>query len=179
MTMNRQPQQGHQDIISANDLLAKMRAGVKESYEIRLRELIIPVRVLSLDEINEIRRTVKTDMARLAGADEADSSVKMQRYVLKLASNVNNTAPLLGDKLLSMLTIDELNHLYNEYMKVIDDVNPSLETISPEEFRRLVDAVKKNYVTSRDLSLLHLRAIFTAYQALIQRPENPDSPPAN
>ncbi len=181
MTMDR-PSGGAespQTIITAEDLLKKLRAGVKETHEIRLRELVVPVRVLSIDETNAIRREAIANAAKLMG-DETDKSLYAQKLTLKLASTLNkNGAPILSDKLLSMMTVDEVNHLYNEYITVMDSVNPSLETITSEQFRFLVDGLKKNTLTSRDLSLHQLRAICTSFADLIQRQETHDSPTDN
>lgn len=165
-------------IITAEDLLARMRAGTKEVHEIRMRDQIFPVRVLSIDEVTAIRREALGQSAKLRG-DDTDKNVWVQKLTLKLASTLSkNGAPLLSEKLLGLLSLDELQHLYAEYVRVADAVNPSLEQISPERFRALVDALKKNLVSSRDCSLLELRAICSAFAELIQRLESQDSPPA-
>lgn len=159
-------------IQTAEDLLLRMRAGTKEVHEIHMRDLTIPVRVLSIDEVNNIRRSSIVETQKKAG-DDTDKNLTVQKLTLKLASTlVKNGAPLLSDKLLSLLSVDEVNYLYEEYIKVMDSVNPSIETIDPEVFRNLVDALKKNNVTWKDLSLRQLRGICTAFVDLIQRLEN-------
>jgi len=166
-------------MITVEDLLAKMRAGVKEIHEIKMRELTIPVRVLSIDEMNLIRRdTLKKAMAEQG--DQTDVDVFKQRSVLVLASTTGkDKIPFLSEKLLKMLTVDEINYLYNEYITVVESVNPSVETISNEQFRALVDALKKNIMSSKDCSLPQLKAICTAYADLIQRQETTSSHKAN
>lgn len=159
------------EIVSAENLLAKLRAGTKEVYEIKLRQLIVPVRVISLDEISAIRREAKAEQAKMLG-DETDFNVSMQKFTLKLASNIKD-APLLSDKLLSKLTIDEVNHLYNEYIRVMDAVNPTLEAISPEHFRSMVEALKKSQVTLNELSLRELKALSSAFVEMIREQETP------
>jgi len=159
-------------VTTAEDMLAKMRAGTKEVYEIRMREMIIPVRVLSIDEVNAIRREAIMETTKKQG-DETDKNLLVQKLSLKLASTlVKNSAPILSDKLLSLLTMDEVNYLYEEYIRVMDAVNPSLQAIEPEQFKLLVDALKKSHLSSKDLSLLQLRAICTAFVDLIQRLES-------
>lgn len=163
------------ETFSAEDILQKMRDGVKEVYEIHMRQMTIPVRVLSVDEVNAIRKDSIRNSA-LSQGDDTDKNVHIQKTTLKLASTITKGGgPILGDKLLGFLTVDEINYLYEEYIKVLDTVNPSLETIPPEEFRRLVDALKKNLVSSKELSIRQLRAICTAYADLIQRQENRSS----
>lgn len=159
----------------ADDLLAKMRSGVKEIYEIRLRDLVIPVRLLTVDEINLIRRDAAIKTASVQG-DTVDQNLERQKSALKLASTLKTGGvPLITDKLLSLMTVDEITFLYEEYVRVMDAVNPSIQTIDPEQFRALVDALKKNTITSKDLSLHQLRAICTSYVDLIQRLETQKS----
>ncbi len=171
MTMDRAAEASAHKVYSAEDILQKMRDGVKEVYEIRMRQMTVPVRVLSVDEVNAIRKESIRNSTLIQG-DETDKNVHIQKTTLKLASNITKGGgPILGDKLLGMLTVDEINYLYEEYIKVLDTVNPSLETIPPTEFRAMVDALKKNLVSSKELSIRQLRAICTAYVDLIQRQE--------
>ena len=166
-------------IIQAEDILAQLRAGVRETHEISLRSAKIPVRILSIDEVNKIRAEAKK-LAMLSGGDETDQNVQIQKLTLQLASQVpKNTAPILSEKVLGMVTVDELATLFNEYINVLERVNPSIEHIAPESFRALVDALKKNVIQVKDLSLRQKDAICTAYVDLIQRQENPSSPPAS
>jgi hypothetical protein len=168
-----------QPIITAQDMLAKLRQGVEETYEVRMRGANIPVRVLSGTEINTARQAAKK--ATLLGkGDETDMNFEVQKNILMLASQVPaGDAPTLSRKVLDALTIDEVNFLYSEYIAVMDRVNPSLEQLDPEEFRSLVEALKKSLLTSKDLSLRQLRAICGAFQELIQRPDKQESQPGN
>lgn len=166
---------GNEELKTVDVLLGKLRSGVKTTHEIKCRELVIPVRVLSIDEFNEVRRHSIAHATRSNG-DETDKNLQAQKLTLKLASSITDGVPLLGDKILSQLTLDEINFLYEEYLAVMDSVNPSMASISDEEFREIVDALKKNLTSSRRLSLLQLRAICTAFAELIQKPEAPTAP---
>ena len=178
-TMNRAAEANAHKVYSAEDILQKMRDGVKEVYEIRMRQMTIPVRILAIDEVNAIRNESIRHSA-LSQGDETDKNVHIQKTTLKLASNITKGGgPILGDKLLGLLTVDELNYLYEEYIQILDTVNPSLETIPATEFRAMVDALKKNLVSSKELSIRQLRAICTAYVDLIQRQDNQTSPRDN
>jgi len=168
MSMNRM-EATPPNIVSAEDLLRKMRAGIKEDFLIKMRDLTIPVRILSIDELTQIRREA-IKHASIMGGDDAEKNIFIEKTVLKMASTVHG-GPILSDKLLSIMSVDEINFLYSEYTKIQDDINPMLERIKPEQFRALVDAVKKKSVSSKDCSLHQLRAIFTAYQDLIERLE--------
>lgn len=160
-----------QNLVTAEDLLVKLRGGSKELYEIRLRELIVPVRMLPLDELLDIRNRMINQNAKVAG-DQANLASLVQKETLRAAATISKGEPgVLSDRLLSMLTLDEVIYLYNEYQKVCEQMNPSLEQVSPEQFQLLVQAIKKNSVSAKDCSLPQLRAIFISYQDLIQRLE--------
>lgn len=162
-------------IVTVEEQLARMRVGTKETYEIRLRDFVIPVRVLSVDEVNAIRREA-IRFATVNGGDETDRNLSRQKSTLALASTLNKgSAPILHEKILGAMTTDELGHLYDEYVRVLDAVNPSMDSMSAEQFRELVDALKKSTVTARDCSLLQLREICTAFVDLIQRLETQKS----
>jgi hypothetical protein len=166
----------HPKIIQAEDILAQLRAGVKETHEIVLRSARIPVRILSIDEVNKIRAEAKK-LAMISGGDETDQNLQIQKLTLQLATQVpKNTAPILSEKVLALVTLDELTTLFNEYINVMERVNPSIEHIPPEGFRSLVDALKKNAITVKDLSLRQKDAICNSYVDLIQRQENQISP---
>jgi hypothetical protein len=164
-------------ITTVEDILAKMRNGVKATHEIKLRDAVIPVRVLSVDEMNAIRREALITSLASKG-DDTDINLQKQKSTLKLASNLNG-GPTLSEKLLGQLTTDEINYLYSEYVAVMERVNPSIETIPNEEFRLMVEALKKNLAFPKDLSLRQLKAICSAFQDMIQRPANQELPTGN
>lgn len=166
------------DIQTAQDLLAKMRAGTKQHHEVRMRDLVIPVRILSIDEVNMIRRESVAEAQKTPNGDDIDKNVAIQKKTLMKASSINGK-PFLGDKILSLMSVDEINYLYEEYIKAMDDVNPVVDRMTDEQLRFLIDAIKKNSVSARDLSLLQLRAVFSMFQDLIQRAATQDSPKGN
>lgn len=155
--------------MSADELLAKLRQGKKTVDEIRMGALTVPVRVISCDEVNMIRREAIRKSSIIQG-DETDKNLEIQKNTLKLASTLKpGSAPFIGDKLLSLLSMDEISYLYEEFIRFMDNVNPALEHITPERFKEIIDALKKNIISPRDLSLLQLRAICLAYVDMIQR----------
>lgn len=178
MTMDRHSGgPAHTPVITAEELLAKARAGTQEIHTISLRDLTIPVRVLSIDEINAIRRQAAMNSAMRQG-DETDRNLETQKTVLRMATTVKvGGVPMLPEKLMNLFSMDELKYLYEEYLAIMDTVNPSLEFMSPEQFRALVDALKKNTISSKELSFRQLRAISIAYVDLLQRLDAQDSPP--
>jgi len=158
MTMNQE----HKRIETVEERLAKFREGAKYAGSVSFRGSSIHFRVLTRHEEMEIRRKAIAEAMKYGG-DETEKNNFIQMSTLCLASK---ELPL---PMLNLMTSDELKWLYEEYVKIMDDANPSLERISVDEFQALVHAVKKNAVGSRELSLRQLRAIFLAFQDLIQR----------
>lgn len=178
-TMKREGGEHPPQILTAEDLLQKLRAGTDEVHEVIMRGVSIPVRVLSQSEYNRIRKD-SIQATVMEDGDETDKNIRIQKATLMLASTLKHgAAPMLSDKLLDKMTNDELSFLYEEYVAKMDTVNPRLEQMSEDEFKAIVEALKKNSVTSKDLSIRQLRAICTAFQDLIQRAENLKSPPGN
>lgn len=157
---NRRHQEGKApEVIKAEDILAKLRAGVREVHEIEIRGTVIPVRVLSADEMNRIRQEAVKDTT-IARGDETDKNLHIQKTTLVMATTVPvGSAPMLSAKILGMLTVDEIAYLFDQYIGVMQRVNPSVETIDAQEFRALVDALKKKSISVKDLSLRQLRGI--------------------
>lgn len=153
------------------ELLGKFREGNAYAGTIKFRGGEIDLRILTRDEEMDIRRKA-IKHASAYGGDETEKNDFIQRYTISLASNINGQ-PTLPITLFSKMTGDEFDFLHEEYIKIRDDNNPSLEKMTMEQYEALVDAVKKNAVGWKDLSLRQLRAIFSAYQALIQRQADP------
>lgn len=165
--------------IMADDILAKMRMGKKTFSEIRMGDQVIPVRVLSADEVNAIRHEAKVKVAK-SGGDETDENLYIQKLTLQLSSQmINDPTPFLNDKIMKHLSVDEIGYLYNELIHFWETMNPSLEHVSPEKFRELVEALKKNRTSWSDCSLAERKVIFSAFVEWIQRPDTQTSPQAN
>lgn len=154
---------------SVDERLARLRGGTKEQYVINFYTEQVHVRLLSIDEWNTVRKEARSE--RLEQNDSVESEhVYMQKRVLELASTgANGKIPELPMKLLGKMSLEEVAFLYEEYMNIVDKMDPRLKFMSQEEFVALVAALKKNTMSSKDLSTRQLRAICTAYQDLIQR----------
>lgn len=162
--------------MSPEEFVKTLRAGVDETYFIAMRGRQIAVRILSVDEVNAIRREGIAYQAKRSG-DDVDRDLQVQKLTLALATRLTpGSYPTLTEAMLGLLTVDEVGHLYNEYMLVFARVNPSLETIPLEQFNQLVAAVKKNLVGWKDLSLAQLKAIFTDWAGTIQAQAETQSP---
>lgn len=174
-TMKRDGATNPQSIVSKADFLKLMRQGTKESYEFYVRGAKFTVRVLSIDEQTMVRRQAHLAMANVPGADETDINVEVQKSTLRLATQIdgiNSVPPQIFDA----MTADEIGLVYDQWLKIMDDVNPSLQVMTEEQFRALVEAVKKKSYSSRDCTLLQLKAIFNAFQDLIIKLEEQQPP---
>lgn len=162
--------------ISIDEILSRMRMGKRTVSEIRMGDQIIPVRVLSADEVNAIRHEAKVKIAKKGGGDDTDENLFIQMRTLQKASQIGeDPVGFLNDKIIGLLTVDEITYLYNELINFWETMNPSLEKITPEKFRDIVDALKKNTISWSDCSLPERKAIFTCFVELTQRPDSATS----
>ncbi len=152
--------------VDPKEMLARFRAGATYCGSVYLREQMIDFRILTRDEEMEIRRKSMAHAAK-HGNDSTERNDFIQKHTISLATNINGQ-PQLPISIFKELTSDELDYLYNEYVKIRDDSNPSLEVMSPEQFNAICDALKKKALGSKDLSLPQLRAICSAYADLIR-----------
>jgi hypothetical protein len=161
-------------IVSADDMLKKLRAGVKEISEINIRGLSFVVRIISINEMLDIRAKAKS-IASTRNGDITLENALVQQLTLIAASTINKGAPGLPESFLSKVSLSELTLIYEEYLKFYDDCNPSLERIGQAQMEALIEAIKKNTISWRDCSLSQLRAVFMLYQDMIQRQDSQES----
>ena len=161
-------------IVSADDMLKKLRAGVKEISDITVRGLTVTVRIISINEMLDIRAKAKSISATRNG-DRTLEDALVQQLSLIAASTIGKGAPGLPESFLSKISLAELTLIYEEYLKFYDECSPSLERIDNLQMQALVDAIKKNSITWRDCSLSQLRAVFTLYQDMIQKQDSLES----
>lgn len=156
-------------IVTAEDLLKKLRAGVQEVYTVKVRDVEIPMRPLSNAEAVLIRREA-IKAAAAVGGDETEKNIVIQRLTLTYATqDPVKKLPFVSPKFWEIISVDEIQNFYKEYALIMDNVNPSLETLNPDQFRALVEALKKSAISVKELSLLQLKTICTAFVELIQR----------
>lgn len=157
---------GNGSPITAEQFLADFRKGVERTHFIALRGKQIPVRILTLDDMNKIRRESLVSQAKVSG-DDTDRNIWVQKQTLAMATKIEEgKPPFLHEKILGAMTIDEVEYIYNEYLKVMARFNPALEELSEPQFRALVEAAKKKSVSWSDLSLPQMRVIFEDWQSI-------------
>jgi hypothetical protein len=165
--------------VLVEEILSRMRMGKNTVSEIRMGDQMIPVRVLSADEVNSLRSKAKMHIAK-KGGDETDENLYLQMITLQTAAKIgDDPVGFLNDKIMTALSVDEITYLYNELIHFWETLNPSMEQIAPERFRELVDSLKKNNLGWNDCSLPERKAIFTCFVELTQRPETATSQQVN
>ncbi len=136
--------------------LEKMRAGVKYKEKIRCRDFEVEVRPLTNWETVKATAEAAEVWSKLDTKQQMyiSSSLMNAIYQLSLAatSDVGVVDSKLPVALLEMLSPDEINHFWKQYVKMIDRVNPSFEAYKPEEIAATVEDLKKN---SDPLSILN------------------------
>lgn len=145
--------------------LSEMRSGIEYRFPLECRKWRGAVRPLSAMEIIQTTDRVSKALADLPPNERSDmkASLLLSMAQLELAStdDVGGT-PALPQSLLAMMTPDEINHLWKQYVRVCDRVNPSFESLKPEDLAETVEALKKSsdkpsFLT--DLSISHLVAV--------------------
>lgn len=155
--------------IDPDEMLAKFRQGTSYEGVVQFRDGEVRFRILTRDEEMKIRREAIAHASKFGG-DSAERDDYIEKFTLSAASTLNGQ-PSLPISLFKSFTSNEMDFLYDEYIKIRDDANPSLEKLTIDEFNALVDAVKKNAVGWKDLSLAQLRAIFSVFRDMIQKQE--------
>lgn len=177
--MNRPLSTGQHEVLSVDDLLKKMRMGKQYSSELRIGDQKIPVRVLSADEVNGLRKQARTVALRHNG-DNTDELLILQKLTILTATQIGHSGvSVVSEEALNKMSLDELTYIYSAIMAFWEDCNPCVEKISPEKFRELVEALKKNIISWSDCSMPERKAIFTCFVELIQRPDTATSPTVN
>lgn len=170
----------HRQIKTTAEVLAGMRNGKKTTSTIKMGDQEIPVRILSADEIIGIRTAAKLKRIAMVHGDETDESYQTQKLTLLAASDVTGIGSgILSESLLHQLTLNEMTFLYDQMINFWDEFNPSIEVMTSERFRDIVDALKKNRISWSDCSMEARKAIFTDYVAAIQAADSQTLPKGN
>lgn len=127
--------------------LDAMREGIEYRFEITLRKFKVLVRPLTNLEI--IQAT--------AGAADAFKKLPEDQQLQVTASLLNAmyqleraASPDIGEmsgltmKLMELMSPDEINHLWKQYVRVTDKVNPSFESLSAEDIGAIAEDLKKS-----------------------------------
>jgi hypothetical protein len=141
--------------------LTAMRAGVDYRFKIACRHWEGFVRPLTSFEIIEAASKTAESWEKLKESQRMSISASLLNamFQLEMASTLDVGEPAqLPHSLLQMMTPDEVNHLWKQYVRMCDVVNPSFEEMSKEKLDELVLGLKKS---SEKLSILTELSIST------------------
>lgn len=131
-----------------------MRAGVEHRFEISIRQFKVTVRPLTNLEIIQATSEAAEAFQKLPANQQlgVTASLLNAMYQLEKASGRDVGEPgMLTLKLLEKMSPDEVNHLWKQYVRITDKVNPSFEDVSADQLQEWAEALKKS---SDPLSLL-------------------------
>jgi len=132
-----------------NAVLAAMRLGVDYTFQIRVRDFVVPVRPLSVSETLQVASDVARDFSTVKAELKTNvhEAYLIALHTLQRASRIPFDSKIEGP--LSRGTIDrftvaELLALFEQYRDGCERVNPAIEELSTEKLQALVEWVKKN-----------------------------------
>lgn len=134
---------------TADDILNALRMGVDYSFTIRVRNLQVRVRPLSLSEHVAIVNDVTAEMST-KGRTEQNSlteSALLAMRMLEAATTPepgSRQAPALTAAVMQMMTNDEVIALHRRYIAGCDILDPQVESLTEQQLTDLVEAAKKN-----------------------------------
>lgn len=153
------------EIQTAEALLAKLRAGNNQKLEIGLGDFKTPVRLL--DAAEEARILAESQIAATklnpSGVQKEvfEAQITMKQ-ILVAATSINGQVGM-SKKFLDLLTHVELSELFDQYNTLNHTINPSVQSLRPEEIIKLVESVKKKQKTAKDFYTWQLAAIGTFF----------------
>jgi len=144
----------------SHDILDLMRMGIDARFPVQLREYKIFLRPLSVVELVKVSAEVAEALERQP-KNNRNAIIEHTLYAqitLQAAStsHMDKFDPQLPCALLQQLTIDELNHMFKQYVAGVDKIDPMLEKMSEERINELVAMAKKNPLILTEFSLLEL-----------------------
>ena len=135
---------------SPESQLKRIRQGYKEKLVIKMGGLDVPCRIMSAEESVKCISNAKFNLKIPEGHDrELLESIAVQKAILKEGCNVGGV-PYIHDRLLDLLSSDELGEFYDTYMAEIKFVNPEFEALQAEQIAQMIDDVKKKKTTAKD-----------------------------
>lgn len=148
---------------SAEDILRAMRHGVDYTFTIKLRELAVKVRPLSITERIAVVNDVVADLSKKPPEERTAVAeagyMAMRTLELATTDAESKRAPLLPAQLLAKFTNEELLALYREYVDGCEKLDPSIDNITKAQLDEMVATAKKNPYHLKDLPRPHLEKL--------------------
>lgn len=151
-------------------LFRKLRVGVDEMHLIDLfddgnPDNMLPMRILSIKEIMDIEREVRswygelTEIQRTFSLQEKRTAILTLKHALSSSDLSEDHHYLMQIDTLEKLPYDSLVFLMTKYRDMCDKYNPNLEFLTEEEINVLVDELKKKPALMSSLSRSRLEQV--------------------
>lgn len=144
-------------------LLQAMRRGVDFNMKVKIRELTIELRPLSIFEQQEIEGLV---LKRVSNIPESRRTVllldywhKMMTILYASQTKILNSEPTISISDLKVMTKGEIDFIYDQYLIHVDKVNPHPDLLTDKDLEEWVEAIKKNPVLLSSLTYHQQRQI--------------------
>jgi hypothetical protein len=145
--------------------LELMRQGIEYRFPVMCRGYKVLLRPLTTLETIQATSEAAEAFQRLPATQQLSvtASLLSAMHQLEKASSKEPGVPgELSLALLQFMHSEEVNHLWKQYVRIIDKVNPSFEEMPVYELEKLVEDLKKNSDPSSiliDLSISNLIAV--------------------
>lgn len=160
-------------------VLEAMRQGVNYRHEVKVREQKFRLRPLTNNEILDVTDEVLEIMNSLPvfkRHPQREHSLVARLTLMKASTpDVGSSEVGLTDYVLSNMSAEELQLIYNEYVKVCERVNPKLEEMPKEDLDFLVEDLKKSSNLNSQLTDLPISHLVSVCRKLILDARQMDS----
>jgi hypothetical protein len=140
--------------------LEQMRLGTESRFAVKCRSYSVSLRPLTIAEENKV--AVESQVALNNLPENSQNRMYYDQFytqkVLELASTSSPDVydPKLTGLIVSRMTVEEVLHLWKQYIAGKDRLNPSLETMPADEVKKIVAALKKSPLDVIEHSFLEL-----------------------
>jgi hypothetical protein len=128
--------------------LEALRQGVDYRIKVKVRGATLYMRPLSMTETVQVTARVKRLVAQIPESERTELHEKTilakETLLFATTSDVGAGDPALSDRVLDAMTPEEVQALFREYVAVVDKCNPSLDALTPEQLKNIVELVKKS-----------------------------------
>jgi hypothetical protein len=143
--------------------LEQMRLGTEARFVVKCRGYALSMRPLTISEENKTAIESQVELQKLP-EQQQNRMMYDQIFTQKVLELASTSAPDMYDPKLtamvvSRMTVEEVLHIWKQYIAGKDKLNPALEEIPAEELKQIVKEVKKNHSLVIERSFLELANI--------------------
>lgn len=127
--------------------LELMREGVEHNFEISVRKFKVRVRPLTNLEVIQATAGAADAFEKVPENQKISITLSLLNAMHQLEKSATKDVGEMTElpmTLLQMMSPDEVNHLWKQYVRVTDKVNPSFESVSAEQLLNWAEELKKN-----------------------------------